>query len=209
MWWDSLNSLQQVSFIIATTATILMILFIILMLIGMDGADSFDGDIDVDIDFEDIGDAADAYNSEPMSAIGGLRIITIRGALAFFSIGGWVLYMLADQMHVAWAILLALIAGVVAAFLLALAMRAALSLESSGNLDYRSAIGKLAVVYIRVPQKALGKGKVILNHQGRMIEVDAITKDAEDLVSKTEVQIIGLEDETTLVVKKMIYKENE
>ncbi len=206
MWWDSLTGLQQVSFVIATTATALMILFIILMLIGMEGADSFDGDIDVDIDFEDIGDAADAYNSEPMSAIGGLRVITIRGALAFFSIGGWVLYMLADQMHVALAFLIAIVSGVVAAFLLALAMRAALNLESSGNLDYRSAVGKNAVVYIRIPKDVTGKGKVILNHQGRMIEVDAISRDHEDLMSKTEVQIIGLEDETTLVVKKKIIK---
>jgi len=172
----------------------------------MEGADSFDGDIDVDIDFEDIGDAADAYNSEPMSAIGGLRVITIRGALAFFSIGGWVLYMLADQMHVALAFLIAIVSGVVAAFLLALAMRAALNLESSGNLDYRSAVGKNAVVYIRIPKDVTGKGKVILNHQGRMIEVDAISRDHEDLMSKTEVQIIGLEDETTLVVKKKIIK---
>ncbi len=36
-----------------------------------------------------------------------------------------------------------------------------------------------------------------------MVEVDAVTKEQEDILSKTEVKIIGLVDETTLIVKKI------
>lgn len=209
MWWESLNSLQQTSFIIATIATILMIIFIIMMLIGMDGAESFDGDVDfdADVDLDSIDSSIDVYNSDSLVSISGLRVVTLRGALAFFSIGGWVVYMLADNLQAWLAILLGFIAGAIAAVLIALAMKAIMKLESSGNLDYRTAVGKTAVVYIKVPKINSGKGKVIFNHQGKMVEVDAISKGDEDILSKNEVKIIGLEDETTLVVKR-IEKEN-
>ena len=217
MWWDSLTNLQQVSFIIATTATAIMIIFIILMLIGMDGGESFDGDVDLDvdvdadidmdvdadIDIDEVDGSIDVYNHDSILSISGLRIVTIRGVLAFFSIGGWTVYWLVESMQVWLAIVIGILAGALAAVLLAYAMRAALKLESSGNLDYKTAVGKVAVVYIRVPKDAIGKGKVIFNHQGKMVEVDAITKGNEDLIAKREVKIVGLQDETKLVVKKI------
>jgi hypothetical protein len=206
MWWDSLSDLRQISFIIGTIATIIMILFIVLMLMGMDGGESFDGDIDIG-DIDGTSDL-DIYNSDSVSSISGLRIISIRGALAFFSIGGWTVYLFADSLSPLVSIIIGLIAGSIAAVLLALAMKSILKLESSGNLDYRTAVGKIATVYIRVPKEANGKGKVIFNHQGKMVEVDAITNELEDILSKSEVKIINLIDESTLVVEKNLKKEN-
>jgi len=207
MWWESLTNLQQVSFVIATSATAIMIIFIILMLIGMDSGEAFDGDINmdagVDVDVHGDVDGIDVYNSDSFFSIGGLRILTIRGALAFFSVGFWMIYALADTVKPWLAVLIGLVVGAVAAYLLALAMKAIMRLESSGNLDYKTAVGKTAVVYIRIPKKMTGHGKVIFNHQGRMVEVDAITKGDSDITSKNEVEIIGLQDETTLVVKKI------
>ncbi|XMB72073.1 hypothetical protein RJI07_08190 [Mycoplasmatota bacterium WC30] len=217
MWWDNLSNLQQVSFIIAISATIIMVIFIILMLIGMDGAESFDGDVDIDIDFDgdmdfegdmdfddvDGASGVDAYNHDSILSISGLRILTIRGVLAFFSIGGWTVYLLADNVKTWLAVFIGVVAGAIASVLLAMAMKAIMKLESSGNLDYKGAIGKIAVVYIRIPKNALGKGKIIFNHQGKMLEVDAITKGNEDIIAKKEVKIIGLENETTLVVEKL------
>lgn len=205
MWWDSLNNLQQVSFIIGSIATFIMIIFIVMMLIGMDGGESFDGDIDVG-DIDGAGHI-DVYNSDAFASISGLRILTVRGALAFFSIGGWTVHLFADNVAPGLAILYGVIAGVIAAVLLAYAMKSILRLESSGNLDYKTAVGKTATVYIRVPKGAIGKGKVIFNHQGKMVEVDAMTNETEDILTKTEVRIINLVDESTLVVEKNVEKE--
>lgn len=202
MWWESLSNLQQVMFIIATVATALMVVLIIMMLIGMESGEAFDGDIDADIDFDDF-DGADVFNQESLFSLGGLKIITIRGVLAFFSIGGWVVYLLLDSTKVWLAILIGVVCGLSAAILLAYVMRAIFRLESSGNLDYRTAINKNAVVYIRIPKNAIGKGKVMLSHQGKLIEVDAITKDKEDILTKSEVKIIGLEDDTTFLVERI------
>jgi len=208
MWWDSLNNLQQVMFIIATVATSLMIILIIMMLIGMDGGEAFDGDIDVDANLDDVDDgsfggSSDVFNQESFFSLGGLKIVTIRGVLAFLSIGGWVVFIMADSSPVWLAILIGVLSGSVAAVLLAFVMRAIFRLESSGNLDYSTAVGKTATVYIRIPKNNEGKGKIMLVHQGKMIEVDAITKEVNEIITKKEVIIVGLEDDTTFIVKSI------
>lgn len=193
VWWSNLMTLQQIAFIIAVTATVIMLIFLLLMVFGMDDSTFDGGPQDADLDF---------LSDEPLSAISGLKLFTVRGALAFFSVGGWVIYILAPLMHVAWVLVLSVLAGLLASFLQALAFRAAMKLESSGNLDYERTIGKIASVYIRIPKERLGKGKVMLNLEDRFIEVDAITDEPEDLLRKKMVEIVALEDHTTVVVKE-------
>lgn len=190
-----MTSFQQVFFILAIVATVIMVILIIMMFIGMDEADGFDVDVD-DLD------GIDAFNDEPISGIGGLRILTIRGVLAFFSIGSWTVYLLSDSMNEFLAVLFGVIAGALAAIILAYAFRAAMKLESSGNLDYKTTVGKPAMIYIRVPHNKTGRGKVIMNHQGKLIEVEALTNEDEDLLRNTKVTVEGLEDDNTLIVKK-------
>lgn len=191
LWWSNLMALQQIAFILAVTATIIMLIFLILMMFGMDDS-TFDGGFqDADLEF---------LSDEPLTAITGLKIFTIRGALAFFSVGGWVVYIFAPVMHVLLVLGLGLLTGLLASYLQALAFKAAMNLESSGNLDYTRTIGKVATVYIRIPKARTGRGKVVLSLEDRFIEVDAITDDENDLLSKTMVDIIGLENDTTVVV---------
>ena len=193
VWWSNLMALQQVAFIIAVTATVIMLIFLLLMIFGMDDSTFDGGPQDADLDF---------LSDEPLSAISGLKLFTVRGALAFFSVGGWVIYIIAPLMHAVWVLLLGVVAGLLASFLQAIAFRAAMKLESSGNLDYERTIGKTASVYIRIPKDRLGKGKVLLNLEDRFIEVDAITDEASDLLRKTIVEIVALENITTVVVKE-------
>lgn len=196
MWWSSLTELQQVLFIIAVSATGIMLLFLILMLFGFEGSETFDGDVSFDdVDF-------DVYNDEPFGSFGGLRILTVRGALAFLSVGGWVAYLLSYLLEPIWAILIGAVVGIIAAYLLALAFKWSLKLESSGNIDYENAIGKTGTVYIRIPKAKSGIGKINIILQERLVEIDAITDDAEDIKVNASVEIIGLENETTLIVKR-------
>ncbi len=194
--WDNMTVFQQTFFVIAIVSTVLMIVLIIMMFIGMDEADGFDTTID-DLDIN-----VDSINDEPISGIGGLKILSIRGVLAFLSIGGWTTYILSDTLQYWLASLFGFIAGSIAAVLLAYALNAAMKLESSGNLDYRGTVGKTAMVYIRVPAQRKGRGKVIMNHQGKTLEVDALTDENEDLLRNTKVIVDSLEDDSTLLVRK-------
>ena len=193
MWWESLTSFQQIMFVIAVSSSAVMLIFLVLMLIGVDGSD-FDGvDVpDLDVDF---------LNDEPLSGIGGLRILTLKGVLAFLSIGAWSAYLFAEMMRPIFASLIGIVLGFVAAYLQALAYQAMMKLESSGNIDYNNAVGKTGTVYMRVPKLKSGKGKVTLVIQERYAEVDAVTEEEEDILPKTSIVIIGLLDPTTLIVK--------
>ncbi|HBG32845.1 MAG TPA: hypothetical protein DEG42_06665 [Acholeplasmataceae bacterium] len=192
MWWEQLSSFQQGMFIIAVSASFVMLIFLVLMLIGIEGSD-FDG-------IDDVSDV-DVINDEPLSGIGGLKILTIRGILAFISMGAWTAYILVNWMHPLIASAIGIVVGAISAYLLALAFRATYKLESSGNLDYTNAIGQIGTVYIRVPKSKIGKGKITLTIQERYIEVDAMTEWDQDLMPKTIVEVIGIEDTTTLIVK--------
>ena len=173
-------------------SSFVMLIFLVLMLIGIEGSD-FDG-------VDDVSDV-DVINDEPLSGIGGLKILTIRGILAFISMGAWTAYLLVNWMHPLIASAIGIVVGAISAYLLALAFRATYRLESSGNLDYANAIGQIGTVYIRVPKSKIGKGKITLTIQERYIEVDAMTEWDQDLMPKTIVEVIGIEDTTTLIVK--------
>ena len=193
MWWESLTSFQQIMFVIAVSSSAVMLIFLVLMLIGVDGSD-FDGvdTPDLDVDF---------LNDEPLSGIGGLRILTLKGVLAFLSIGAWTAYLFVDLLGPIFSSLIGVVLGFVAAFLQALAYRAMMRLESSGNIDYNNAVGKTGTVYMRVPKLKSGKGKVTLVIQERYAEIDAVTEEEEDILPKTSIVVIGLLDPTTLIIK--------
>lgn len=194
-WWEGLSAFQQVMFVLATSATVVMIIFLILMIFGSGGGESFDSDVDVDSD-------VDSFNDEPLTSFSGLRILTVRGVLAFLSVGAWTIYGFSGVVHPLLASLFGIIAGAVASFLMAVAFRASMKLESEGNLEYKNAIGKTGNVYIRIPAKRQGTGKVTLTFQERFVEVDAITDEETDLLTGTIVEVIGMENETTILVKK-------
>lgn len=197
MWWNDLSNLQRVVFVIASSATLLLFLFLILMLFGISDDSSFDGaDLD-DFDFD-----LDPYNDEPFVVVSGLKVLTLRGALTFFSIGGWTTFILDPVIGKAWSIIVGILIGAISAVLLALAFKWSLKLESSGNLDYKNAIGKTGSVYLRIPKEKKGTGKVIFVLQERFVEVSAVTDEKEDILVNTLVEVVGLEDETTLIVKR-------
>jgi len=202
-WWEALSVFQQVMFTVASAATIVMIIFLILMMFG---ASEFGGDVD---DPSDVDLNADGINDEPLSAFSGFRVLTLRGALAFLAIGGWTAYGFYTVVGPWLSILFGIVAGAVAAFLLALAFRATLKLENEGNLDYHNAIGKIGTVYIKVPKSRKGSGKVTLTMQERFIEADAVTEDLLDLTTGTAVDILDVVNETTLIVTKKASPEPE
>lgn len=193
MWWSTMSTLEQVLFILASSSTAIMIIFLIMMLLGFD-SDEFDSGDVPDLD-------ADGINDEPLTGIAGLKVLTLRGALVFFAIGSWTSYLLVSSLGVLWGLFIGVIVGVIAAYIQALAFRATLRLESSGNIDYNNAIGKIGSVYLRIPKKRLGKGKVSIIIQDRLTEVDAVTDQEDDLLPKASVEVVGLLDATTLIVK--------
>jgi membrane protein implicated in regulation of membrane protease activity len=188
-----MSTLEQVLFVLASSSTAIMIIFLILLLFGFE-TDEFDG---ADIPDMDV----DGINDDPISGIAGLKVLTLRGVLVFIAMGSWTAFLLVDGLDIWLALLIGVIVGVIAAYLQAIAFRATLKLESVGNIDYENAIGKTGTVYIRIPKKRSGKGKISLIIQDRLVEVDAVTEEDNDLLPKASIEVVGLLDSATLIVK--------
>jgi len=195
MWWDTLSLFEQISFSIALAASGIIVIFLVLMLLGIEGSDFDGGDFGTGIDF---------INDEPLSGISGLRLLSLRSILVFFAIAGWLGLIFYNLIGPIFTLLIGAMGGSLAAYLQALAFKASLKLESTGNIDYHNAIGKDATVYIRIPKNHQGKGKITLVIQQRYVEIDAVTDEHEDILPKSAVEILSLIDAVTVKVKRKI-----
>ena len=130
----------------------------------------------------------------------GLRVFTVRGLIAFFAVGGWTGIAMIDLgLGSALAAIIALAAGLAALFLVAVIIRMLLSLQSSGNLDIRNAVGGIGVVYLHIPGGFAGSGKITILLQERSTEIDAMTEFPEGIPTGRQVRVVGLRGEKVLV----------
>ena len=203
MWWESLSALQQVFACFALPATLILIIQTILLLFGIGENDLDAGGLDGD--GIDAGDMDDGGGSPE-----GLALISVRGVVAFFTIGGWAGIVMAGL--VAWPVLsviVAMAAGVIAMYGVALIIKWTSKLQSAGNVSLKYAVGKTAEVYIPVPAECGGVGKVLVTFQGRFTECDAITDASLVLKSGERVKVVGLADANTLIVSPRVEEKTE
>jgi hypothetical protein len=75
-------------------------------------------------------------------------------------------------------------------------------LAESGTLQMKNAIGKLGEVYLVIPAKRGGMGKVQLSIQGAIRTLDAITDDLEKIPTSSIIEVLSVIDDQILLVKK-------
>lgn len=220
-WWESLTTLERVFACMAIPSSVLLVVQTILLLTGlvghhdgdvsmhhdhsglggahdMPGDDASDGVYGADLDHDGVPDACeDGVVHDP-----GLRILTVRGLVAFFSVGGWTgLALLRNRTNAAVSSVSGMLAGLLAMLVLAWLMKLTLRLQSEGNIDMHNAVGRSGSVYITIPPQRGEKGKVTLIVQDRLTEADAVTDEAEPIKTGTPVQVVGMTQGNVLVVK--------
>ena len=75
-------------------------------------------------------------------------------------------------------------------------------IDTDGNIDVNKSIGQIATVYLTVPKNRSGIGKVNVVLQERLIELDAMTEEDEDLISNSKVEVVKIEN-NMIIVKKI------
>lgn len=183
-WWESLGNAEQWFWAIALISNVLFALYLVAQFAG-----GHDADVDVDGDFEL--DHADA----------GFAVLSLRSLLAFGMFmgytgvvvlsqgGGWVL-----------ALLTGVVAGSLAAWLAWRLLRLILGLQSSGTLELHNAIGQTGEVHLQIPAESGGIGKVMVEVQGALREMDALSE-AEEIPTGASILVVGLADNGTLIVQ--------
>ena len=175
----------------------------------------FDADTDIDLDagavLDPIADAAIEDVGGPEAAahdIGhhqsALKLITVRGIVAFFALGGWAgLAALTTGLSALMSVMIALLSGVAAMVVASAVIRFALKMQSSGNISIRNAVAQTAEVYITIPPSRSNTGKVTMVLQERFVELDAVTDSEFAIKPKTIVEIVGVSGKDCLVVSRL------
>lgn len=210
-WWNSLGLITQIFYCIAIPSTLVSLIQTIMLLVGL-GQDS---DFPDDADVSDVADLPDADSvdgifgdndiTEVTDTFGleGLRIFTLRGIIAFLVVFGWVgIVLTAANVPILITAPVAAICGFFMMVLLAFLMKLVLKLRSDGNIDIRNAIGTAGKVYLTIPSKRSGEGKVQLLLQGSFVEQNAVTDDETEIPTGSEIVVVGISGSTTLVVRK-------
>jgi len=179
-----------------------------------DGAGHFDGGADSDPDTDLGGDHFDGdhiddghlgaghVHGHAHGSGSGLSLFSVRGIVSFFSIGGWI-GVVCDTAGLGLipSVFLSLAAGFAALYGIALFFQQAMKLQSSGNLDIHNAVGKTASVYIPIPPKGTGRGKITVLVQDRLVELEAVNADAVQIPTGALVSVVSAIDPQTVTVK--------
>ena len=184
----------------------IMILQLLFSLIGFgmddigDGVDlSVDGmDADVEIDGSAGGDFAEAgHNTMFVEFLKVISLKTLIAGIAFFGLGGLIGLSLGFSPFL--ASVLALIAGALALYFVYWIYKKINAAQSDGTVSAKSLIGAQGKVYLKVPGKRSGVGKVLINQQDRTMEYEAVTP-GEAIFSGTEIIVTKIISSTTVEV---------
>lgn len=193
-WYNSLTTPEKIYFYIAIVGTVLLVVQIVMMLFSFGGG----ADADADADF-----GGDGQFDSPDGGLG-ISLFTIKGITSFLAIGGWIglLILQINPENILLSIILALVCGLVAMLLVALAMKGIAKMQCAGNLDKEKLIGKEATVYVSIAPSRQGRGKITLTAQGAYTELDAVTDETER-ISVDERVIIAEIGVDYMVVKRI------
>lgn len=195
-WWISLGNAGQIFACIAIPATLILLLQTLLTLFGL-GSDN--GDADTDTDFDDADEAFHDHDAFD----GGLRVFTLRGFIAFFSIMGWVGMICCElEIGLALSIIISAASGFLMMIVIAALMKWLMGLQYDGTENIRAALGVSGTVYMRVPPSRSGKGKVNAIIQGKLSEKYAVTDEETMINYGEEITVVGISGEDTLIVRR-------
>ena len=186
-FWASMDLLGKVLFCTALASTTVLVIQILLMIIGfatggLGDAVGVDGG---DMDGDGLPDSNDGA--------GTVGLITVKGIVSFFAIGGWTaLGLNLGGAHVALVIIIGFLAGALTLVGVGFLYRALYKLQSNGSVQLANGVGKTAEVYIPIQAHGGNVGKINVVVQERLVEADARTLGDKDLATGSFVKIVDI-----------------
>lgn len=179
-WWESLGGAEQWFWAIALISNALFAVYLVAQFAG-----GHNGHVETDVDDVDPGFA----------------ILSLRSLLAFGMFMGYT-GVVTLRLGVGWfaALLAGIAAGILAAWLAWRLLRIILRLQSSGTLDLENTIGQTGEVYLPIPARMSGAGKVMVEVQGALRELDALSEE-DSIPTGVSVLVVGITDDGNLIVQ--------
>ncbi len=193
-WWAGLSLVSKILWAATLSASLIFIIQSILTFVGADADGATDFDIDVDTSM----DGGDLSNIE-----GGSNLYTFRNLVNFILGFGWSAILLQDSIRP--AALLIFVSAMIGFALVAVVMymfKWLASMQQSGNIDITTAAkGCEGKVYLTIPAREEGEGKVQITISGAVREYNAITDSDEPLKTGTPIRVVDVVNANTVIVE--------
>ena len=183
------------------------ILQFVLAIVGA-GADDLDfghdipHDVPHDMPHDFSGDSGDvaghAHGHDSTWLFGVISFRTIVAALTFFGLAG--LASRSGSLSGPVTLLIAIGAGVAAMYGVHYLMQSLYRLRHDGTAQIHRTIGERGTVYVPIPPKREGLGKIQIRTQGRIMEYAAQTRGPEKLKTGTTVEVVNVLSPMTVEV---------
>ena len=184
LFFEQQSSLMQVFWGAAVISTIIMLLQTILSLVGM-------GDTDLETGVD--GGLDDASGAD---------LFTVKNSVNFFVGFGWGGVSFRDFIeNDILLVLVAVVTGIAFVAIFIFVFKQMMKLEGNSAVGAEACVGQTADVYLRIPAKRSGKGKIQISINGSAREFDAITDSEEPISTGAVVVVVELVGKSTLLVK--------
>ncbi|MFS4454635.1 hypothetical protein [Maribacter sp. 2304DJ31-5] len=185
-WFIALTLFEKIYWTVALISSVIFVVLIIMTLIGGD-ADDMGGDVDAEVD----GDGGI-----------GFQFLSFKNLMGFLVIFGWSGIACMDAgLSKGITIAISMLCGLVMMTAMAALFYYLAKLQSSGTLKLKNALNQIGEVYLTIGANRSKIGKVSINVQGTLRELDALTDEDMDLVQSNVVQVKEITVNGILIVE--------
>jgi hypothetical protein len=186
-YFENIDLLLKTYWYVAIPSSLIFTIQTIMTFIGADASDGIEADFDGDLDGSDAP----------------FQLFSFRNLINFllgFSWTGVAFYSTIGNQFILLS--LSLSVGLLFLYVFFLIIRQVQKLAENNSFQIKNTIEKTAEVYLTIPEKLSGSGKVLVSVNGSVHELAAMTE-GDKLPSGTMVKIIKVESENILIVKSI------
>jgi hypothetical protein len=197
-WWEALSFFEKVLWVIAPSASLVFLAQTAMSLLGFDHSHHELTDNQTSMTLSDYGDAGITKKKSDNQ----LKLWNVKNSIVFLMMFGWT--SIVGLNRDLSPILSALIGGGVGfgtMYGLAWMFRELLKQTTDGTLDLSKAIGVEGDVYLTIPARESGVGKISIIVQGQWCELEAKTS-GEAIATGKKIQVIALLENDVLLVEE-------
>ncbi|UQD57585.1 serine protease [Flavobacterium sp. K5-23] len=182
---ENLEPLLRTFWYVAIPISVIFIIQTILTFVGADASDGLEPDFNGDFDGAD----------SPF------QLFSLRNLINFllgFSWAGISFYSSINNPYI--LIPLSIIIGCLFVYLFFIIIKQVQKLEEDNSFKISNTLNKTAEVYLTIPERKTGKGKIMISVNGAFHELEAMTEN-EAIVSGALVKVVAIENENIIIVK--------
>lgn len=191
-WLSELIVLERIYWYLAIPFTVLFVIQLASTFMGLDSVDGAEG-IEEGLDIEDDFEPGSTFN-----------LFTVKNFITFFTVFGWSGITFSNYgMGSFNTLLVSTMLGIVVMLIVSSLFYFAMKLTYNGTMKIEDAKGLAGKVYIPIPAKRAGVGKINITIQNSFKELEAITDDENSISTGTVVKVTDIVSDRILLVEKI------